>query len=138
MKTDERDRNLIDDLNAVAVTEEELIKVINEVTLAQEVGICSMMTGWIAQKKLREKTPDKAEAILTRLQALTVMMENDDLNSWLLYEEARSMPAVAHRALVSAAADHPLSIINGDISFEKESFLRRILELAEPEGSHRN
>ena len=41
-------------------------------------------------------------------------------------------------ALISAAANHPLSIINGDITFEKESFLRRILELAEPEGSDNN
>jgi hypothetical protein len=38
------------------------------------------------------------------------------------------------KALVSAAADHPLSIINGDVLFEKESFLRRILEFAEPQG----
>jgi hypothetical protein len=42
---------------------------------------------------------------------------------------------VAHRALVSTAAVYPLSLINGDMMFDKESFLGRILELVEPDGS---
>ena len=97
-----------------------------------------MMTGWIAKKKLCEETPDKAEAILIRLQALSIMIENDELKNWLLTEDARVMPAIAHKALVSAAAAHPLSMINGDIIFEKESFLQMTLELAETAGSNSN
>jgi len=39
-------------------------------------------------------------------------------------------------AMVSAAASHPLSLINGDVLFEKVLFLRRVLEFAEPQGKN--
>jgi len=133
MKSDAPDQDLVDTLNAIALDKEELFKVINDVRLAHELGECFMMTGWIAKRRLFEALPHKAEAILTRLQALSEMMETDELKRWILSAGFSLMP-VAHRALVSAAADHPLSIINGDITFEKESFLIRILELAESEG----
>jgi hypothetical protein len=138
MKPSEPDQNLVNDLNAVVLKEEELFKVINDANRAHEIGICPIMTGRIAEKKLYEETPDKAKAILIRLQALSAIIKNDELKNWLLADAIRVVPTIAHRALVSAAADHPLSIINGDIAFDKESFLRRILELAEPEGSDNN
>ena len=66
------------------------------------------------------------------------MIENDELKNWLMADGGSVMPAIAHKALVSAAAIHPLSVINGEIAFEKESFLRRLLESAEYEGSDNN
>ena len=138
MKPSASNSESIDDLNAIELKEEELFKVINNARWAHEVGMCSLMTGWLAAKKLYDEIPGKAKAILARLEALSIMMEKDELRSWLLSDEIKVMPAIAHKALVSAAAVHPLSIINGDITFEKESFLQKILELAESEGSHDN
>ena len=134
MESEAPDQDLLDTLNAVTLADAELFKVIDDVKLTYELGECAIATGWITQKKLCEEVPDKAKAILTRLQALSAMVQSDELKHWFLADGTSVMPA-AHRAIVSAAAGHPLSIINGDITFEKESFLRRILELAEPEGS---
>jgi hypothetical protein len=139
MKSDASDNGSIESLNAVVLKEEELYKVINDAIFAHDIGMCSMMSGWVTTKKLYEDNiPDKAKAILARLQALTVLIENDELKNWLLVDGTRVPPAIARKALVSAATNHPLSIINGDVTFEKESFLRRILELAETLGRGNN
>ncbi len=125
-------------LNAIVLKEEELLSVLNNTRWAHDIGMCSLMTGWFAEKNLREAAPDKADAILARLQALSMILENDELKCWLPAEEGHVMPATANKALVSAAAVHPLTVIKGDLAFDKESFLRKLLELAEPEGSNRN
>jgi len=138
MKSSASDLDSIHDLNAVALKEEELFKVIDDYNRFRDLGICPQMTGVIAETKVCEETPEKAKAILLRLQALSEIIEDDALKDWILADGIGVMPIIAHKAVVSAAADHPLSIINGDITFEKESFLRKILELAEPEGSHHN
>ena len=72
----------------------------------------------------------KAKAIIFRLHALAVMMENNELKNWLQPDGAKIVPG-AQKALIAAVAHHPLSLIDGDISFERESFLQRVLEFAE-------
>jgi hypothetical protein len=137
MESGAPDQNQLDTLNAIELNEDELFEVINKVGLVTEPGASSLTKGWIAQKELCEKVPERTKAIMTRLHALSSMMENDELKRWLLADGTSLMPA-AHKALISATANHPLSIINGNIEFEKESFLQRILELVEPVGSRRN
>jgi hypothetical protein len=88
--------------------------------------------------RLFNNSPEKAKAIIFRLQALAMMIEKDELGDWILGYGTSMMPTIAQKALVSAAADHPLALINGDVSFEKESFLRRVLEFAEPQGKDSN
>ena len=138
MKSGRSDLNAIQDLNAIVLKAEELSKVINDYNRVRTIGICSRMTGGMIEAKTYDEIPDKAEVILIRLRALAVMMENSKLKNWLPADGNRVIPAIAHRAVISAAANHPLSIINGCIAFETESFLRRILELAEPEGNDSN
>jgi hypothetical protein len=128
----------INSLNATGLEEKDLSKVIDDVIWAHEVGMGSLMSGWIVTKRLYEEIPDKAEAILARLKALSAMIRNGELDSWLLGDTSGVPPAIANKAIVSAAAVHPLTVVDGDIVFEKESFLRMILELAEPEGSRNN
>jgi hypothetical protein len=138
MNPGELDQSLVNELNAVALQKEELFKFIDDYDRIREIGICSKISGMMVEKKLYKEIPDKAKAILIRLQSLSAMIENDDLKNWLLANETKVKPTIANIALIAAAADHPLSIINGNITFEKESFLRKILELAEPEGSNNN
>ena len=137
MKPSASDLNSISALNAVTL-EEELTKIIDQAIIAQEMGICSRVTGFITQQKLYEQVPEKAKAILCRLEALSMMITNDDLENWLVNDGTNVMPAASRRALISAAAEHPLSVIEGKVVFEKESFLRRVLGLAEPAGSVSN
>jgi len=138
MRASARNFDLIEDLNSVLLKEEELFKVIDDYRQARDAGMCSVVTGRIAEKTLSSENPGKAKAILCRLQALSQMIENRDLNNWLFSDGICVMPSIANKALVSAAAVHPLSVIDGGIKFEKESFLARILELVETEGSDGN
>ncbi len=128
----------IDDLNTVVLKEEELFRVIDDYRTVRDIGACPGVTGRLAESRLHQENPERAEAILARLHALSRMIENEDLKSWLPVDGICVMPSIANKALISAAAKHPLSIINGGITFERESFLRRILESAETEGSSKN
>lgn len=130
--------DMVCNLNAVRLKEEDLFEAIQAATDAYENGECHMMTGVITTMRLFITTPEKAKAVIFRLQALGVMIENDELKNWIRMDGGRAVPIIMQKALVSAAAAHPLSLIDGDILFEKESFLRRVLELAEPEGNNTN
>jgi hypothetical protein len=130
--------DLVRNLNAVKLSDDELFAAINAATEAYDNNECHMMTGVITTMQLFITAPDKAKAIIFRLQALGLMIENDELMNWVRMDGDKAVPAIMQKALVSAAADHPLSLIDGDILFEKDSFLRRVLELAEPEGSREN
>jgi hypothetical protein len=138
MKSSVSDQNFLNDLNAVRLREEELSRVLAAARQAQEEGKTDNWTGIMTTVRLFNDSPDKAKAIIFRLQALAVMIERDELGEWVLGYGTSLMPTIAHKALVSAAADHPLAIINGDVSFERESFLHRVLELAEPQGMDNN
>lgn len=137
MKIDADDLD-VNCLNEIVLNEEELLQVINDYGKARDMGLCPEATGRIAESRVYQENPDKAEAIMVRLHALSRMIENEDLNNWLIAEGLCVMPSIANQAVVSAAAVHPLCVIDGGISFEKESFLRRILEMAETEGGSRN
>jgi hypothetical protein len=126
--------NLLNGLNAVRLKEEELSRVLAASKEASQNGQVNSLTGIMTTIRLFDKSPDKAKAIIFRLQALATMIKNDDLPNWVFGNGTNVVPAIAQKALVSAAAEHPLSIIDGDISFERKSFLSRVLELAEPQG----
>ena len=95
MNPSELDQGLVNELNAVALDKEELFKFINDYDRIREIGICSKISGMMAEKKLYKETPDKAKAILVRLQSLSAMIEKDDLKNWLLTNETRVKPTIA-------------------------------------------
>ncbi len=128
--------NFLSDLNAVRVKEEDLSKVLVAAKRAQQEGETDDWMGILTTIRLFNNSPEQAKAIIFRLQALATMIANDELGDWILGYGTSIMPSIALNAMVSAAADHPLSIINGDVLFEKESFLRRVLEFAEPQGAN--
>jgi hypothetical protein len=133
------DLNLLNNLNAVRLKEEELSRVLTATKKSLEEGKGNEMTGVMTTIRLFDKSPDKAKAIIFRLQALASMIEKDELQDWVMgIGSDVTVPALAQKALIRAATDHPLSMIDGDISFEKDSFLRRVLELAEPQGRSSN
>jgi hypothetical protein len=130
--------DLVRDLNAVRLEEEDLFIAITAASDAYANGECHMMTGVITTMQLFITNPDKGKAVAYRLQALGVMMEYDELKNWIRADGAGPASIISKRTLVSAAAEHPLALIDGDILFDKESFLQRVLELAEPSGKEIN
>jgi hypothetical protein len=132
------DLNLLHDLNAVILDEEELSKVLTAAKEACRSGETTDMTGIMITIGLFDKAPDKAKAIIFRLQALARLVASAELQDWFFGDGTNLVPAFAREALIAAAANHPLSLVDGDISFEKRSFLRRAFELAESNGGSAN
>jgi hypothetical protein len=130
--------DFLDGLNAVKLREEEVRGVINATIEAYARGESHKLTGILATMQFFNNTPDRAKAIIFRLQALEAMIHNNELKNWIRTDGTRVAPIIVQKALVSATAEHPLSIINDDILFEKESFIRRVLEVAQPENSIKN
>ena len=120
-------------LNTIRIEEEEVVEAIRAAIDAHDSGECYLRSSVLSTIQLFPTAPNKARAINCRLQALTRMMENNELRNWVQADGITIVPA-AQRALIKAVTCHPLSLMDGDISFEKESFLRRILEFAEFQG----
>jgi hypothetical protein len=124
-------------LNAVQLGEEEIVEAIRTAIDACDSGECYLRSSVMTTLQLFPTAPHKAKAIIFRLKALAIMMENNELKSWMQADGITIAPA-AQRALIAAVAYHPLSLIDGDIAFEKESFLQRILESAESQGNRQS
>jgi hypothetical protein len=129
--------DLLSGLNAVTLKEENLREVIKATIEAYATGNHHKLTSVIEALQLLHHTPDEAKAIIFRLQALGLMIKNNDLKDWIRLYETSEARAV-QKALISATAKHPLSIIRGDILFEKESFLQWVLELTDCTEGRRN
>jgi hypothetical protein len=119
----------IDSLNMVRLKEEEIVEAIWATMDSSESGD-SYLRSLTIPIYLFPTAPHKARAVIFRLQALVRLMERNELQHWMQPDIA-TFTAASQRAVVAAVTYHPLSLVNGDISFEKESFLQRILESAE-------
>jgi uncharacterized protein (DUF2267 family) len=123
----------VDSLNTVQLKEEEIVEAIQATLDSADSGECCIrsLTSTI---RLFPAAPHKARAVIFRLQALAIMMERNELKNWMHPGSAEFTPA-GQRAVIAAVTYHPLSLVNDEISFEKESFLQRILESAESQGN---
>jgi hypothetical protein len=126
----------VDSLNTVQLREEEIVKAIQSALDSADSGECYLrsLTSLI---RLFPTAPHKARAVFFRLQALAIMMEKNELKNWMQPGSA-AFTAVGQRAVIAAITYHPLSLDNGDITFQKESFLQTILESAESDGNLTN
>lgn len=78
--------------------------------------------------------PRKAGAVLLRMQALARLLEEEGTPGWTLPKQPDG--AIPTQEWVfAAAAVQPLVEIDNDARFERESFLSKVLELAESEGN---
>jgi hypothetical protein len=65
------------------------------------------------------------------------MMERNELKYWM-QPGSSTFTKTGQWAVIAAVTHHPLSLVNGEITFEKESFLRKVLEAAESVGTVTN
>ena len=120
-------------LNAVRLKEEEIIEAIRATLESSDSGECYLRS-LTTPIRLFPSAPHKARAAIFRLQALAMLMERNELRHWM-QPGAAALTAPGQRAVIAAVARHPLSLVDGDIAFEKESFLQHILESAESPGN---
>jgi preprotein translocase subunit YajC len=126
----------VDSLNIVRLKEEEIIEAISATLESADSGECCLRS-LATPIRLFPTAPHKARAVIFRLQALALMMERNELKDWM-QPGGGILTSAGQRAVIAAVTSHPLSLVNGDITFEKESFYRRILELAEPQSKNSN
>ncbi len=121
-------------LNSIRLEEEEIASAIRAAIEACDSGESYV---WSSIGTAMQLFPiQKARAVIFRLQALVMMMERKELRNWTESDGIKIIPG-GQKALIAAVASHPLSIIDGSISFEKESFIKKIIEFSEPPGNQR-
>ena len=121
-------------LNAVTITKEEIETVASEISKYQPEkfnadAFCSFVTS-----RFFNGDTQKADAVLFRLSAFAMLSKNNDLLTWsseIFPDNSISI----HSAIIAAAALEPLIYVKGIYGFDKESFLKRVLEQAKPKGS---
>ena len=130
---DENSR-LVDRLNSVVVTVEELTEVLNESDKRHEAGTAEDGDGMYLIVSMFANQPERAQAIYFRMEALAKIIEKKDAPGWTMPSH-KSGAVLTKRELFEAAATYPLSEIDGDIGFEIHGFLSKALEVAEAEGT---
>lgn len=130
--TDENPR-LIEKLNSVVVTVDELTEILNELDQRHDGGTAKDGDGMYLIVSMFADQPERAEAIYFRMKALAKIIEKRDAPGWTMPSH-KSGALLTKRELIKAAATYPLSEIDGDIGFEIHGFLSKALEFAEAEG----
>jgi hypothetical protein len=123
--------NLVEHINSVSVTKDDLWEITGDAQNFKgepcfEVGMS------IITKRFGDNF-HKASALMFRMQALVNLLKAEALPGWTLRRQPDgSFPT--NEAVFAAAAVQPLIEKDNDLVFEREAFLRKVLELAEPEG----
>ena len=83
--------------------------------------------------RLFQGEPDKARAVEYRLIAMTKLLESGVLPHWVLPKAADGSVQIAEPVWATAATA-PL-LFGEDPYFDPQSFTKRVLALAEPDGT---
>ncbi|MBI2819957.1 MAG: hypothetical protein HYX73_08255 [Acidobacteria bacterium] len=129
-------QHIAERVNAVAVTTEELLDVAADSAQLhrQEPQGVDAEALMILVVKRYHANSKKAFAIFSRMRALAVLIEEQRVPGWTLPALTDGgVPTPA--AVFAAAAKQPLIQRGEELVFEGESFLERVLELAEPAGT---
>jgi hypothetical protein len=123
--------NLVDRINSVQVTKHDLWKI------TVDAQNCKEEPGFDVGLSIINQCCDgdfhKASAIMFRLQALVNLIKAETLPGWTLPQQSDGC-FPTDEAVFAAAAVQPLVQKENDLVFEREAFLRKVLELAEPKG----
>lgn len=125
---------LVSRLNSLVVTKDDIVRVNEEAELIHLEGKPAASAGFASMTKLYRGDLEKAAAVYFRMQALARLLVEDGIPGWTLPAmQDGSIPT--EDAVFAAAAVEPLVEIDGDIAFQREPFLDKVLELAESLGT---
>jgi hypothetical protein len=118
---------VLDVLNSISVTAEELWRVGHDLESRRDAyrhreGFSASDVFAVVSERFRNIEPEKGSAIFFRFEALTCFLAKDPSLAW-------------DDALVAAAAVEPVVQIGDELTFQRESFLRRVLEFHVPRSA---
>lgn len=124
---------MLNELNSVRLTQKDVLRVVKRAAKEHLKGGDNTDLAICTSVIVFEKQPEKGQAVFFRLRALAKLMRQDGLRGWTI-TGAEEDGTFANAAVFGAAAEQPLIFVDGDAAFERESFLKRVLEIAEPRG----
>lgn len=128
---DENTKKLIARINAIVITEEEIVEVVEETEeINPEDRNWEASTFMVA--RLHPGDFEKVGAIVFRMEALTRLLAKAGAPGWTLPETADG-GILTQEAVFAATAVQPLVEQDGEVAFEQEAFLQKVLELADLE-----
>jgi hypothetical protein len=124
---DDATKRMMSQVNETSVSKDELLSVVQEVSESNPEDR-DMEGHALAAIRLYSNDPDKVKAIMFRLEALVNLLVYEGAPGWTL-----SLPngAVLTQEPVFAAAVQQLIEQDGNVVFDREPFLDKVLELAE-------
>lgn len=133
------DLRVLERVNNAVVTAEDLATLVEEVNrrAAENPDLAGDMLGaFTAMALFNDKsvpvhqTADKVHAVWSRMEALGLLLK-DGMPEFAL-RGASGDHWMVDDAVLAAAAVHPLVMRDGRMAFERDSFVRRALALADP------
>src|SRR5205085_11697164 len=121
-------KKMLELLNQVPVTKEDIIEVVEELELA-DPDDHGWEKGLITVIRLQNGNREKVQAIMFRMEALARLLENEDTSGWTL--RLPNGAVLTQEPILAAAAVEKLIDKESDVGFGRESFLNKVLELAE-------
>jgi hypothetical protein len=129
------DRRVLAQVNTTAVTYEDLALLFKE-TAKLDHTKTKPGVGLYVCIRLFAKQPEKAHAVIFRMEALAHLLERGRLPGWTQRNPGDAFTMV-HSALIAAAAEQPLILKGNRLEFERKSFLLRAFQFAKEE-EHRS
>jgi len=115
-------------INNTPVSKDEIIEIVQEIA-EREPGDRDAEGHMLVITSLHHNNPDKGQSIYFRLEALAQFLTQEGATGWTL--ELPNGATLTQEPVFAAAAVHPLSERDGELVFERESFLKKVLELAD-------
>ena len=122
----------LDSVNNIVVSFEDLWAIAADMESA-DAGDRNLEALMFMIARRFKNEPQKAGAVLLRMQALVRLLVNEGVPGWTLPKQPDG--AIPTQEWVfAAAAVQPLIEVGKDVAFERDAFLKKVLELAETEG----
>jgi hypothetical protein len=125
---DDATKRMMLQVNETPISKDELINVVQEVGESDPENR-DMEGHALVAVRLYSNDPLKVKAIMFRLEALVNLLVDEGASGWTL-----SLPngaVLTQEPVFAAAAVQPLIEQDGNVVFERETFLDKVLELAE-------
>jgi hypothetical protein len=127
------DKKVLARANRAVVSKEDILEFVEELS-EHEASDRDFEGRAILLAQLHSGEPDKALAIEFRMHALARLFGDEHPRGWTLPE----MPdgsVLTKEPVFAAAAVQPLTLKDGEVAFERDAFLDKVLELADEEGA---
>lgn len=119
----EATKRMMSQINETPILKDELLRVVQEVS-DSALEDRDMESHLFAAIRLYSNDPDKVKAIMFRLEALVYLLINEDAPGWTL--SLTNGAVLTQEPVFAAAAVQPLIEQDGNVAFNRESFLAEV------------